>query len=231
MPSSNALPAGWSVAGVTGPQMDRSPERLSRVVGGVTFNMAPFPRSLVPSELVGAYTSTTVTDVLARFNGAAAYITGRCAASRPCNAYFSSLGKNVSLSDLLGWSIVFYLWRPVSRAVPMPQPGDRMPVLEAEMLSANFNTSFAQIVIGEFSMVSNIKLAATMVHELAHIAGAPGASNEDAAMAAANPGSDLFKQLIAAEMALKSCLLSRQFDPGALGLLQGAQGWRGRGVA
>lgn len=232
MPSNNALPASWSVAGVTGPFMTRSPERLSRVAGGVTFDMAPFPRSLTPSDLVGGYTNTTVTDVLARFNGAAAYIGTRCATSKPCNDYFGTLGKNLSLSDLLGWRIVFYLWKPVSRTGPLPATGDRIPALQAEMISASYETSFAQIVISEFSLISNIKLAATMVHELAHIAGAPGSNVDERATAAADRGSALYKEKIAAEMALRSCLLPRQFDPGALGLLNDAvQGWRGRGTA
>lgn len=230
MPNTHALPASWSVAGVAGAHMGRSPARLTRVSGGVTFDMAPFPKSLTPSALVGRYTASAVVDVLARFNGAAGYIAGKCAASRPCNAYFSTLGKGLSLSDLLGWSIVFYLWKPVSRAGPVPQAGEKMVVMQAEMLSATDETKFAQIVISEFSLVSDIKLAATLVHELAHVAGAPGANEDSRAMAAADPGSTLYKELIAAEMALKSCLLPKQFHPGALGLLQDAtQGWRGQG--
>ncbi|UPY34872.1 hypothetical protein [Sediminicoccus sp. KRV36] len=230
MPNTNALPPLWSVAGVAGPQMSRSPERLSRVSGGVTFNMAPFPRTLTPSALVGGYTTAAVVDVLARFNAAAAYVGGKCAASRPCNTYFSTLGKNLSLSDLLGWSIVFYFWKPVSRVGPVPAVGETMPALQAEMISASYQTSFAQIVVSEFSLVSDIKLAATMVHELAHVAGAPGANDDGRATAAADPGSALYKELIAAEMALKACLLPRQFNSGALGVLQDmTQGWRGRG--
>jgi hypothetical protein len=230
MPVPTAMPANWSVAGVAGPQMSRSPERLTRVAGAVTFEMAPFPKSLSPSELVGRYTNTTATDVLARFNGAASYISGKCAASRACNAYFSTLGKNLSLSDLLEWRIVFFLWRPVGRVGPLPAAGDWIPALQAEVISANHETKFAQIVVGEFSLISNIKLAATLVHELAHIAGAPGSNEDERAKAAADPGSSRYKKLIAAEMALKSCLLPRQFDPGALGLLENAtQGWRGGG--
>lgn len=232
MTTNNALPANWSIAGVIGPHMGRSAERLTRVSGSVTFDMAAFPKSLTPSELVGGYTNVTVTDVLARFNGAAAYISGKCAASKPCNAYFSSLGKNLSLSDLLGWNIVFYLWKAVTRAGALPAKGDKIVALQAEVISANYENNFAQIVISEFSMISDIKLAATMVHELAHVAGAPGANDDQRAKASADPGSSLFKELIAAETALRSCLLPKQFDPGALGVLENAaQGWRGRGSA
>ena len=231
MPAANTLPPSWSVAGVTGTHMNRMPERLTRNMGGVTYEMAPFPRSLVPSRLLGAYTTETAIDVLARFQGAAAYVGGRCAASAPCNSYFSSLGKNMTLADLLAWQVVFYYWLPISRIGPVPRVGERMEVLQAEVISTTDETRFTQIVVGEFSLASNIKLAATMVHELAHVAGAPGANADLRAQASAEGGAKLFNTLIAAEMALKACLLPRQFDPGALGLMQGAQSWRGRGVA
>lgn len=231
MPTPNGLPASWSIAGVIGPHMRRSPESLSQVAGGVTYDMAPFPKTLTPSPLVGGYTDAASVDVLARFNGAAAYVSGKCAASAPCNTYFSTLGKNLTLSDLLGWNIVFFLWQPKSRVGPVPPKGATMDVIQAQMISANHDTLFAQIVVAEFSLVSDIKLAATLVHELAHVAGAPGSNADLNAKAQADGGAALYKSLIAAETALKHCLLPRQFDPGALGLLQGAQGWRGRGVA
>lgn len=229
MPNTIGLPANWSVAGVAGPQMSRSPERLTRVAGGVTFDMAAFPKSLTPSDLLGGYTNASVVDVLARFNAAGAYISGKCATSKPCNAYFSGLGKHLSLSDLLGWRIVFYLWKPITRSGPLPSKGDKIAALQAEMISASYETSFAQIVINEFSLISDIKLAATMVHELAHIAGAPGSNDDERAKAAADPSSKLYESLIAAELALKSCLLAQQFHPGALGVVEDAtHGWRGR---
>ena len=232
MASASSLPLKWSVAGVTGPHMGRSPERLSRVVGDVTFEMARFPRTLTPSSLVGAYTTEPMIDVLARFNAAGAYVSGSCAKFGPCNAYFASLGKDMALSELLEWSVVFFFLKPVSRIGPVPQAGDKQATVQGEVISVTPGTRFVQIVLSEFSLASNIKLAATIVHELAHVAGAPGSTDDERARAMANQRSATYQKLIAAEMALKACLLPKQFDPGALGVLQDtSQGWRSVGRA
>lgn len=230
MATRNALPPSWSVAGVTGEFMNRLPERLTKTHGDVTYALAPFPRTLAPSALVGAWTTEAQLDVLARFNEAAAYVGGKCASSLPCNDYFRSLGAGLTLTDLLEWRIVFYFWQPSSRVGAVPQAGGQA-VLEAQVISSNATTCFAQIAVAEFSLVSRIKLAATLIHELAHIAGAPGADDDARAQAAARRGDPLYRRLIAAEMALKHCLLPKQFDAGALGVLESGQGWRARGRA
>ena len=62
-------------------------------------------------------------------------------------------------------------------------------------------------------------LAATIVHELAHVAGAPGARVDERSTALGNKRSDDYKRLIQAEGALKACGLASQFDENAVGAL------------
>ena len=232
MPTTSGLPTNWSVAGVVGPEKGRSVLSFSNVTDGVTYNLAKFPQTLTPSPLVGGYTTQTSVNVLARFNGAGAYISGKSALHKPCNAYFGTLGKETELTSLVEWKIVFLFWEPVSRSGPAPKTGDMIGAAPGLVISANHGTRFAEIAIGEASLISDIKLAATIIHELAHVAGAPGSTDEARAKALADRGSAEYKTLIAAEMALRHCLLPRQFNPEALGLLNShTQGWRSAGRA
>ena len=224
MPS---FPERWSIAGIRGPDSSRLPERLGQTVANVRYELSAFPKSVTPSAFIGGYTNQTSIDVDRVFEDAARTVVGTCAQHRSCNRYFSSLGKGVTLSDLLTWRIVWYFWKPVSRSGPAPAVGDRIKVVAAEVLTANHETRFAQIAVCETSLVSDIRLAATIVHELAHIAGAPGATDEQRGKA--RKGTPEYDRLIAAETALLRCLLTKQFDSGALGLIQESRGWRGGG--
>lgn len=119
------------------------------------------------------------------------------------------------------------------KALPKEITADRIGVTVGEVISKGVNAKglhWARIAIGEPALVSRIKPAATIVHELAHLAGAPPASGEDAARASANKSGALYTSLIAAEKALQHCLPAKQFDPEAIGLLhEDIPGWRGQG--
>jgi hypothetical protein len=115
---------------------------------------------------------------------------------------------------------VFYFWQPVSRSGPVPRSG-RFSFAPDHLLSATPETRHAEIVISEYSLLSPMHLAAAIVHELAHIAGAPGATDAEAEEALAQRGADpaTYRRLIAAEEALRRCMLGQMFDPSLLGVI------------
>jgi len=226
----SAIPAGWTIGGLLGEWKSHSVESLTRVVAGVTYQLAPFPKVLTPSPLMPPYTDQASIDVLARFEGALLYITDKCARHAACNSYFASLANGLTLQELLGWRVVVHWWKPVSSDAS-PNPG--RDVASAETLGQGQNPkgeNWAKIALSEDCLVGDIQLAATLVHELAHVAGAPGATDADRTrLGKARKGAE-YDRLIAAETALKHCLLPKQFKPDALGiLLDRGAGWRGQG--
>lgn len=226
----SAIPAGWTIGGLVGPYKGDSVESLSRVVAGVTYNLAPFPKVLSPSSLLPAYTDQKSIDVLARFEAALLYIVGKCAEYAPCNTYFMSLSKGLSLKELLGWQVRIHYWKPASGN---GSPNPAREVASAEHLASGQNDrgqNWSKIAIGEDCLAGDIKLAATLVHELAHVAGALGATDADRTRLGKQRKGAEYDRLIAAEMALKHCLLPRQFNPNAIGLLHDrGSSWRGQG--
>jgi hypothetical protein len=227
------IPELWTVAGITGPFKDYLVDSVTRLVDGIQYNTAKFPRTLTPSDLLKGLFKEKQVDVAARFAKAMDYVSGTCAKHAPCNKYFRSLGKGLSLADFFAWEIRFWFYKPAQKAAPEGFSADRIGVTVGEVISSGTNAEgrpWARIAIGEPALVSHIKLAATIVHELAHLAGAKGATAEQAARASADKEGDEYKSLIAAETALKHCLLGKQFDKEAIGLLHDdIPGWRGRG--
>lgn len=216
-----SIPANWSVAGVLGPDARRLPPRLTSEHGGITYEVAPFPATITPSPLAPRYTGAASLDVAQVFRQACHYIATRSARSRACNDYFRALGHGDTLTGLLGWRIVFFFWRPVSRTGAVPTGGGFQAVT-GQVIATSRDTGYAEIAIAEFTLVGRLRLAATIVHELAHIAGAPGATDAQAASGRALRRSDpaAYRRLIAAEAALRPCLLAQMFDPDAIGAVQ-----------
>jgi hypothetical protein len=226
MALADTVPATWSIAGLHGPDSGRLPVRLTETVSSISYEVARFPATVTPSPFAPAYTTATGFNVADRFEHACRHIVTRSATARACNTYFRGLGRSAgrpadrqySLADLLRWRIVFYFWRPVSRAGPVPTSGS-FHAPSADVLTDVPETRFAEIVVSEHALVTAMTLAATIVHELAHIAGAPGATDADRsrvrALRRADPAS--YRRLIAAEGALPPCLLGSMFDPDAIG--------------
>lgn len=231
--SKSPIPETWTISGITGPYKDWLVDSITRVVDGIEYRTRPFPKLLKPSELIKGHVKAGEIDVAALFTRAMRYVSCTCATHGPCNAYFRKLGAGLTLKDLFGWEIAFWFYEPVGKALPKGITADRIGVTVGEVISKGVNDKgvhWARIAIGEPALISHLKLAATIVHELAHLAGAPPASAEDAARASANKSGALYKSLIAAEQALQHCLLGKQFDPEAIGLLHdNIPGWRGQG--
>ncbi len=208
MSLAESMPRTWSIAGLHGPDSGRLPVRLTQTVDNITYEVARFPATVTPSSFAPTYTTATGFNVADRFEHACRYIVTRSATARACNNYFRGLGRSAgrpperqyTLSDLLGWRIVFYFWRPVSRSGPVPTRG-AFHVAGAQVIADTPSTRYAEIAIAEYELVTAMTLAATIVHELAHIAGAPPATEAQRSQG----------------RALRPCLLRQMFDPDAIG--------------
>lgn len=168
------IPQTWTILGVEGKRKDYAPMSLQREAGPVTYKSSAFAEKLSPSSYIGTYTTVKEYDVWTLFNTACGIIKDRCCKSSDCTKYFMSLGKNLNLNDFLEWTIEWGYWRATSRTGPPPMAGGSVAVLDAEVITQNYETRYACIIISETSLVNATKLASTMVHELAHVAGAPG---------------------------------------------------------
>lgn len=210
------IPENWTILGVEGKRKDYAPLRMQREAGGITYVSSAFPPKLTPSRLLGG-TGGTEYDVWAVFNAACGTIKDRCCKSSDCTSYFMGLGRNLNLNDFLEWTIEWGYWR-ASTGSP-PADGGTMAVLQAETIAQNYETRYACIIISESSLASPTQLAATMVHELAHVAGAPGMRSEDRDSVLADRKGKEYRRLIAAELSLKKCLLGGEFHGDAIGVL------------
>lgn len=213
------IPENWTILGVEGKRKDYIPLSLQREAGPVTYQSSAFGAKLSPSSYIGAYTTVKEYDVWTLFNTACGIIKDRCCKSSDCSRYFMGLGRNLNLNDFLDWTIEWGYWRAISRTGPPPTAGSTVAVLDAEAVAQNYEARYACIIISETSLVNATKLAATMVHELAHVAGAPGASDGDRDAALANRKGKEYRRLIAAELSLKNCLLDGEFHGDAVGAL------------
>lgn len=130
-----------------------------------------------------------------------------------CDAYFLDLGKDRApnmrrtLSALLGYKLIFYRYGAANPADDFNVTGGQAGVTSGQVLSTNNSTGLAIISISAYAARSPASLAATIIHELAHVAGAPGApSDADWASMDAMRRQPYF----GAENALKFCGFSHQ---------------------
>lgn len=135
-----------------------------------------------------------------------AYVRDKCAQHKACNTYFATLPGKLGLDAVLqGGSIVFCALDPPSPNVlrPMAQKTHaQLPYAVTNGRQISFNPLTIMAGQSDFAF-----LCGTMVHELAHVAGATGDPTD------AVHGGD-------AEQALRHCLLTNQFDATVLGYLE-----------
>ncbi len=132
-------------------------------------------------------------DVKATLNGAFKFIASKAATYKPCNDYFRTLGMKLSLKDVLDKG-------NLTLHCLAPKEGYSYEDLPAA------NTAGRDIGIHPELLLENPPvLACTLIHELAHVAGATTNTRDK------NAGS--------AELALKSCQCSKQYQPDNLGLM------------
>ncbi len=156
------------------------------------YNYGPFPKTLT-FDVTDPRTKKTTRknlDVKGEIDKAWLWISKKAAAHRPCNNYFRKLARGKSLAQILKEPIVLHALQP--------KPGKKDSDLPRGA-SGGKSVGINLLLIADQNRAA---LCATLIHELAHVAGA-----------------SISKTSIEAETALKHCLLSQQFDPNALGVL------------
>ncbi len=137
--------------------------------------------------------SKTTINTRSRVDGAWTYIEKHCAKSKHCNDYFAGLQKRKTLAEILQ-TVTFTVHQLA------PKEGYRDEDLP---LANSAATDFALSVIAFLDAKTDEALAATILHELAHYAGAT-TNTED-------------KNALDAERALVPCGLKQYFNENAKG--------------
>lgn len=186
-----------------------------------------------------SYKFPTTISVPARFGGGAAPLAvkdlfaetfdelGRCAARKRCNAHFRLLGKGMGLADIIGgWRFYFFAFGPEGEQGSWPETDKG--VTYAQVVGQYPKTSFAEIGVHITALRSAAFLTATLLHELAHLAGAPGASDEDYATHVAGklPAKE-FDRLHLAEEAVRACGMREHYKKDVIGALDELRTLRG----
>jgi hypothetical protein len=146
----------------------------------------------------GGVTTVNLEDKLRR---AFRFVAGKSALHVPCNNYFKGLPGHKTLADLLTENRILI-------GALVPKDGDINDGSNYAKLPAG-NTAGRQIIINLMHVVAFevAFIAATLVHELAHVG---GATTDNSPL---NPRSQ------DAEKAVNECLLPQQFDPTVFGYL------------
>jgi hypothetical protein len=151
-----------------------------------------------------------------------------CATQPACDRAFRQLGLRMGLKDVLArWTLHFFAFAPDGEQGRWPPTDDGITFAQVTVEKPNVNPPYAEIGIHICAMRSAGFLAATLLHELAHIAGAPGASAADFAAAAAGKlPQSAFRRLHAAEHAVWACGLRAHYKKHVIGALERIGGRR-----
>ncbi len=179
------------VIDIRGQYRGRVPNVLSRVYRYTGFEGEEVAARIRDKQ---GKTSTKRVNVKSQANAAWKFITERAARYKPCNDYFKTLSQKKTLKEVLDDG-------DITLHCLEPKPGHT----DAELPDAN--TAGRDIAIDPTLLFRpTTDLACTLIHEIAHIAGAttdPGAPDAHAA-----------------ELALKDCLCASQFRPEAVGSIE-----------
>jgi hypothetical protein len=151
-----------------------------------------------------------------------------CARRPACDRAFQELGLRLGLKALLSsWTLHLFAFAPYGQQGQWPASDDGITFAQVTVQKPNARPPYAEIGIHVCAMRSAGFLAATLLHEIAHIAGAPGAASSDfdAAAAGTMPKSE-FKRLHAAERAVWACGLRDHYKPNVIGALDSIGGRR-----
>lgn len=124
------------------------------------------------------------------------FVANEAAAQKSCNDYFKTLPKKKTLKEILQQTITIHLLAPKDGSTYADVPAGAAAGLDIG-------------VHPELFLLGPSRLACTLVHELAHVAGATtdiGAKNA-----------------LAAENALKQCKCAKEYDDQNLGRIQTAK--------
>ncbi len=103
-----------------------------------------------------------------------------CARKPACDNHFGNLGGGLRLSAMLKeWKFRFWCFAPEGMQGRWPE-SDR-DITYAQVIRSYPSTKLIEIAVHLCALRSPEFLAATLLHEFAHVAGAPGASGDDIA--------------------------------------------------
>jgi len=193
---------------------DRTPPRVSDYVGYKFPALVEVPRHYGGDRTI-AGGPAKVDDL---FRAAFAEL-ALCAERRACDAHFRALGAGLGLSDILGgWTLYFFAFAPQGTEGQWPDSDAGLTL--AQVVGTYKATSFAEIGVHIASLRNGAFLAGTILHELAHLAGAPGASADDIARHGRRelPAADV-RRLHQAEKAVLTCGLRHQYKQNVIGAI------------
>lgn len=169
--------------------------------GSAKYRMDKFTQQHIKFQITKSGKRTIVKTVSVKDNVSKGlkYIDKRCASIKRCNRYFGSLNKRspISLRQILdGKTLHIYRLRPTGSATNKTIPAG---------FCFAWGRSWAQIGINELVLIDHMEVANTLLHELAHVAGAPGRRQDP--------------RSLAAETSLLYCGMRKYYDPKAFGSL------------
>ena len=161
------------------------PQKDNRFFIDRNMTFEPFPQLALPEDTDEKREAWNIASILGK---AIQYIDPRVKTHKPCNDYFSKLPNGRTFAQIWDDKDVWINYSSTNTA------------------DWGFTRDPKDVVICKQTFAKGyLFVAATIVHELAHVGGAPGK--------AASPPSN------AAEAALKHCLLAQMFDPDVFGVL------------
>lgn len=197
---------------------ERMPPRYS------DYRSYPFPAAVtVPASYGGKGAALAVKDLFDQAFDELA----RCAGRGACDRHFKLLGRGIGLSDLLAdWRFYFFAFGPEGQQGTWPDTDKGVTL--AQVVGDYPKTSFAEIGVHITALRSAGFLTATLLHELAHLAGAPGATDDDyATHAAGRLSTAAFNRLHLAEEAVRACGLRQHYKKTVIGALDELKALRG----
>lgn len=198
--------AKYTIYGISS---ERSPPSVSAYVG------YKFPESVeAPARFRGGVAMRTEPLFEAAFREL-----DTCAARPACDTHFTRLGNGLTLGAILrDWTFYFFAFAPAGQQNQWPENDDN--VTYAEPAGVYPARTYAEFGLHICALRSPEFLAATLLHEFAHLAGAPGISAEDRGRAAAGrlPAAEARRAHLA-ERAVWACGMRSQYKRNVIGAL------------
>jgi len=180
---------------------------LGKIMTGKEYILSNFPDDEITFKIKtkGPHSITRTVNVNHVIEEALRYIDNHCAKSVNCNNYFLGLDKRnpISLRQILD-----------EKNLQIYRLGGKDDKDLPAGYTFGWGPKYAQIGINCLSLTDSGNTASVLLHELAHVAGAPGRDQD------ANSH--------AAETALKFCGLGSFYDDNALGVIRNAGQRSGR---
>jgi len=188
--------------------------------GKVDIGRADYVFDDIPVTLPGF--GKTAVQARERVKGAVKDIVERIARHRPCNRYFKSLPRGMGLDEIIAGRDLLIGWlAPRKGGAAIELTANPKDVAKGKIAVEHAYQTGPYIALSQWPIALGWEyVAATLVHELAHVAGAPGLPG-DADPKDPRIQSSKKPNYHAAEEALCHCLYKPHFKPTTVGAIQG----------